>query len=283
MVGNRRPWMGSCRCVLTAPIPFLCAVIPLMSARPRSTRPREYGTPWSRRPRRPVRAPRSPSGRRPPHAHRMEARRREGSFPSRLCQREALCGGRSAGAKVEPLVQIDTPRFRRSAVVSHRPRVVLTLFAAIAGLCVLAGPLSAGAAIARPTNLRPVQSKADCAAALSLMAVVCGTCGDRRHSSTDLGRIGQKRNRIQGVRARCRRPDTLGDVNGAVLLGQATVGGLRQPLLRGRGVRREPDLRARAHTTAMRRARRPSRVPLSPATRSHKSPGRRRRGSRATG
>jgi len=59
--------------------------------------------------------------------------------------------------------------------VSHRPRVVLTLFAAIAGLCVLAGPLSAGAAIARPTNLRPVQSKADCAAALSLMAVFCGT------------------------------------------------------------------------------------------------------------
>jgi len=59
--------------------------------------------------------------------------------------------------------------------VSRRPRVVLALVAAIAGLCVLTVPLSAGAAIARPTNLRPVQSKADCAAALSLMAVICGT------------------------------------------------------------------------------------------------------------
>jgi hypothetical protein len=59
--------------------------------------------------------------------------------------------------------------------VSDRPRVVLPLLVAFAGLCVFAAPLSAGAAIARPTNLRPVQSKADCAAALSLMAIICGT------------------------------------------------------------------------------------------------------------
>lgn len=55
----------------------------------------------------------------------------------------------------------------------HRSRFALTLLAAILGLCTLGAQLPADAAIARPTNLRPVQSKADCAAALSLAAVVC--------------------------------------------------------------------------------------------------------------
>jgi len=59
-------------------------------------------------------------------------------------------------------------------VVTHRPCFVLTLLAAILGLCTLGAPLPADAAIARPTNLRPVQSKADCAAALSLAAIICG-------------------------------------------------------------------------------------------------------------
>jgi len=59
--------------------------------------------------------------------------------------------------------------------VSQRHRVVLTLLAATLGLCTLGASLSAGAAIARPTHLRPVQSKADCAAALSLLAAACGT------------------------------------------------------------------------------------------------------------
>jgi len=57
--------------------------------------------------------------------------------------------------------------------VTQRAHVVLALFA-ILGLCTLGAPLPAGAAIARPTHLRPVQSKADCAAALSLLAVICG-------------------------------------------------------------------------------------------------------------
>jgi len=40
-------------------------------------------------------------------------------------------------------------------------------------LTTLGAPRSAGAAIAQPTDLRPVQSKADCVAALSLLAVIC--------------------------------------------------------------------------------------------------------------
>ncbi|HLY21906.1 MAG TPA: hypothetical protein VKT83_05515 [bacterium] len=57
--------------------------------------------------------------------------------------------------------------------MTQRPRFVSTLLAAILGLSTLGAPLPASAAIARPTNLRPVQSKADCATALSLAAVVC--------------------------------------------------------------------------------------------------------------
>jgi len=61
--------------------------------------------------------------------------------------------------------------------VSRGPRCVLVLLAAILGLCTLSAPLSAGPAtspsVAPPTHLRPVQSKTDCAAALSLLAVIC--------------------------------------------------------------------------------------------------------------
>jgi len=63
--------------------------------------------------------------------------------------------------------------------VAQRRRFVLTLLAAILGLCTLGAPPPAGAAkspvAAPPTHLRPVQSKADCAAALSLLAAICGT------------------------------------------------------------------------------------------------------------
>ena len=63
--------------------------------------------------------------------------------------------------------------------MTQRRSVVPTLVAAILGLCALGAPLPVGAAgspvVAPPTHLRPVQSKADCAAALSLLAVVCGS------------------------------------------------------------------------------------------------------------
>ncbi len=78
--------------------------------------------------------------------------------------------------------------------MSQNPRVVLVMLAVIIGLCPLRTPLPAGAAqqgqgspphgvsvIAPPTNLRPVQSQADCAAALTLLAAICDaaiTAGD---------------------------------------------------------------------------------------------------------
>ena len=55
---------------------------------------------------------------------------------------------------------------------------ICSLLATILTACVLGAPHLAAAktvAIARPTHLRQVQSKADCAAALSLLAVICGS------------------------------------------------------------------------------------------------------------
>jgi hypothetical protein len=61
--------------------------------------------------------------------------------------------------------------------VPHPHRLVLTLLALLLGLATLGAPLPAGAAqstvVAPPTHLRPVQSKSDCAAVLSLAAFVC--------------------------------------------------------------------------------------------------------------
>lgn len=59
--------------------------------------------------------------------------------------------------------------------VIHRHRSVLFSLSAILGLCALGAPLPAGAGVvAAPTHVRPVQSKADCATALSLLAAICG-------------------------------------------------------------------------------------------------------------
>ena len=78
--------------------------------------------------------------------------------------------------------------------MSQNPRIVLVVLAVIVGLCPLGAPLPAGAAqqgqglpphgasvIAPPANLRPVQSQADCATALTLLAAICDaaiTAGD---------------------------------------------------------------------------------------------------------
>ena len=63
-------------------------------------------------------------------------------------------------------------------VMAQRRGYVLIALAGILGLSILGAPLPAGAApakstIARPTHLRPVQSKADCVAVLSLLAAIC--------------------------------------------------------------------------------------------------------------
>ena len=60
--------------------------------------------------------------------------------------------------------------------MTQRHCAVLTLLAVILNVCTIAAPLPTDAAsrpaVAPPTHLRPVQSKADCATALSLLAFI---------------------------------------------------------------------------------------------------------------